>query len=291
MVPHVLGNEHVRYWCTVARGQEPELKKPRANSLARTWWGHLEAGSVHRTIDLLVVVSITSPKDALLSLQAQLIVAFVPHTEACVVMFSRQATPRKEALRAIAKNMLDLFDDRDALKYQFLKYVLSDTEAFARVVMVFYSSATGKVSLNGLPVTNTFSALRNNTGNVVPPRVGRWLESVTMNVGMVRGSTFMSERSLCGIYCPVSVQRRCCCSANHHVRCYGPRTMARNIMCSTLVHKYSCSFAVAWALLSWAIREATRRERNPTICDYEATTQHHTLVHNYHHHHSHRHLP
>jgi hypothetical protein len=102
VVPHVLGNEHVRYWCTVARGQEPELKKPRANSLARTCWGHLEAGAVYRTIDLLAVVSITSSKDALLSLQAQLIVAFVPHTEACVVRFLRQATPRKEALRATA---------------------------------------------------------------------------------------------------------------------------------------------------------------------------------------------
>jgi hypothetical protein len=96
----------------------------------------------------------------------------------------------------------------------------------------------------------------------------------------------MSEISLCDIDCPVLVQRMFCSSANHHVICYGPRTMAGNTMWSTLVHKSSCSLAVVWALLRWAIREAAHREGNTTRCDYETTTQHHTWAHNHHHNHS-----
>jgi hypothetical protein len=177
VVPYVFGNEHVRYWCTVARGQEPELEKPRVNS----------SDAFYRTIDLLTMVSATSSNDALLSLQAQPVVAFVSHIETCVVGFFRQAVPQKEGLRATAKNLPDLSDDRNVVTDQLLKYVLSDNEVVARVVMGFYGSVAGKASLHVCRSATPSGQFGTTKLLLFPPSVGLRMDSVTMNDGMVKG--------------------------------------------------------------------------------------------------------
>jgi hypothetical protein len=170
VAPYVFGNEHVRYWRTVARGREPELDKPRVNSLARTWWGHLGADAFYRLVDLLTMVSTASSKDALLSSQGQLVVAFASHIEACVVSLCRQAVPRKRpsAPQLIICPTSSIL--RNVVRGQLLKYVLSDNEAFARVMMGFYVSATDKVSLHGCR-SPTLSGLCGTTEVVLFSRV------------------------------------------------------------------------------------------------------------------------